>query len=310
MASLPHVYGDAPELARLFKPSEKTTAYGCFKSPESLTHLLDPMPTSAFWQGEGKKDDSGGFRGTRTWQEAVRLVLDGWPEGVAKIAKLRDKINAESPHGPRLVKYSVAGAYPIVARAVAGNPMSMRQIDSARIRRRPVLSLINDMGASCNVDGEVITRRAACTAAIVDAIETAGFSCEVISMFASSCTYNHSGPFRGHAVARVKDAGQPVDVSRLAMGLGHVSFFRRHMFLVIGMDAHNRPVGRNLGYPYPMKPSDLEPGAYVLPGFGTGETPQVAFFKSDEKAAADGLQWLIEDLRKQGCPAFPKELAA
>jgi len=308
MAKTIHTYGDAPELARLLKLPSGRASFGCFKSPESLTAILDPMPVEKFWHQGGKQSGRESFTGTETWAAAVALARDGWREGAERVARLRDKINAANPTGPRMVRYGVAGAYPVVARAVAGNPMNMRSIDTARIRRRPVVTLISDVCASGNVSKDVITRRAAATAAIVDAVEAAGFSCEVVA-FARVKAGGKSN-FAGHVMVTVKEAGQPVDVARLAYGLGHASMFRRQMFLAFGMDTVNTPLGQCLGYPEAIAPHEVEPGAFIVPGFGMGKNDKTALFTTDDSTATRGLAWLVAGLAEQGCPAFETERAA
>jgi hypothetical protein len=301
-----HVFGNAPELARLFKTTSKNLeTFGCFSSPEALTTALEQHGKANFWYDRHENNDS--FLGTKTWKQAIDLCRNGWREGAETVAKLRDKINAANPTGPRIVRYDVAGAYPVVARAVAGNPLNMKRIDTARVRRRPVLSLVSDMCASANVYAAYITRRAAAVAAIVDAAEAAGFQCEIVAAFRTDA---HN--LACHGLVTVKEAGQPVDLPRMAYGLGHAAMFRRQGFGLMTMDRKNKPLGTGLGIPHAIEQRDIfaDAGTYVIPGFGQGYTPQVAHFASDDATATKGIAWLIEGLRAQNCPAFPRDREA
>jgi hypothetical protein len=301
-------YGNAPELARLFLTTHKPTeTFGCFTSPESMTSEIENHK-GGFWH-ESFRKDSDSWSGTKTWAEAIDLCRNGWRDGIEKIAKLREKITAANPIAPRLVRWDVAGAFPSVPRALAGNPLNMRRIDSAQSRRRPILNLITDIAASSSVSADHITRRAACTAAIVDAAEAAGFQCAVITYHRAD---SHCGKLGAAIVTTVKEPGQPVDLARLAYGLGHAGMLRRHGFAAWGMQPACAPLESVLGRPSALTADliDQDSGTYIIPGFGRGQTPQVAHFATDDATATKGMAWLVQSLASQGCPAFPQMEAA
>lgn len=297
------IIGNAPELLDLIPAFTHRDQYAeCFNSPESFAaHIEGRAAAGDSWYQDYYEAGSVQFRQSASLQEAADLCRNGWPDGARRVSELRDKINAANPMGPRLIKWSVAGAYPSIPRYLAGDPLHMRQLDSAKLRRRPVMTIVSGCGANGNVDVKSLTRRAAVTAAIVDVIEAAGFSCAVyVAAFASS------GNLVGGAMVTVKDAGQQVDIGRMAFAMGHGAFFRRFVFGALGNNAATKPLGFGLGTQCKIDASKMPAGAYYIPELDSALQYK---FATDDLAATVGLQWLTAELRKQDCPAFPKDVS-
>jgi hypothetical protein len=296
------IEGNAPQLVGMLPAFPHARQYTeTFDSPEQFARVVGERAASGFgWNRDYA--NNGAFYGTYSLADATKLCIEGWPEGAARVAALRDKINAANPTGPRIVRFDVAGAYPIVPRYVAGNPMSMKRIDTAKLRRRPVLSLVADITANCNVDARAMTNRAAVTAAIVDAIEAAGYSCHVMACGFTGNIPGGGGDLVAGAAWTVKEAGAHVDVGRMAFGIGHAAIFRRFVFCSLGFDKFTSDLRSNLGYAHSLQADGMPRDAYLLPAI---DAVSQAKFKSDDTAEAIGLPWLINELQKQGCPAFP-----
>lgn len=300
------VLNDSPDLMSLLPVMPNPTqTWHCFTSPEAACDNLANMPHA--WEDtySSTEADKVGFTGTDSLQHAFKLCRDGWQDGSERVARLRDKINAQNPIGPRLVKYDVAGAYPIVARHLAGNPLSMRRFDSARLRRKPVLTLINHMGGRFSVPAECFINKCAVVAAIVDAIESAGYSCHVIGISQSATEATYSDYLCGVAIT-IKQPGEQVDISRMAFALGHVGMFRRIVFGTRSTLQANRPLGPGLGSTIDFVPGTLPEATYALPSMNTNHK----LFTTEDKAGTEGLAKLISELAAQGCPAFPQTAQA
>src|SRR6266540_2930067 len=119
------IVGNEKSLADYLPPMR----FGSFwKSPESLGEFLKNFKGKP-WAEAGFEDDRPDWAGCRTLTEAIELAQTGWKEGVPKVVKIRDTINAFNPVSPKAVKYSICGATCDVPRAIAGNIMNMRQMD-------------------------------------------------------------------------------------------------------------------------------------------------------------------------------------
>lgn len=270
-----------------------------WETPEALaSHVATMSPEDSGRWHKGAWTNSESFAGSKDMAHAIDLCRSGWPAGAKRAAKLRDQINAANPMGPRVVKWDVAGAVASVPRALAGNPLAMRRVDSARLRRRPVLTLLSDMSANGGVSASAITNRAAVVAAVVDAVEAAGFACEVVTFECSAA--NGTAQI---VATTVKESSAPADIGRLAFALGHASFFRRLAWAAFTSDAFTSELGGGLGVATRIDEQAANAqGAYILPSAERAESS----FKTESAAATDGLAYLIAALRKQDCPAFPR----
>lgn len=270
-----------------------------WNSPEALTRHVESLGNGTTNWNRGAWTHGESFTGTKDMASAIKLCRDGWPQGAATVERLRDKINASNPVGQRMVRYDVAGAMPSIPRALSGNPLNMRRVDNAKLRRRPVLTLLSDMTANGGISQAAITNRAAVVAAVIDAIEAKGFACQVITFECSSdCGIVQI------VAATVKESYSPADVGRLAFGLGHASMFRRLSWAAFTENVFTSGLGSGLGAATAIDTAACnERGAYVLRTAGENEHA----FKNEKDAAEKGLAWIVDSLREQGCPAFPKE---
>ena len=304
--------GDAQDMAEHFPAVQFRVAHvrHAFSSPETFADWLDKHGTRKAWLSMSKVESICGHHrcGGLDYRDSIRVALAGWTEGAEQAARLRDKITAANPHGPRLARWDVAGAYPNMARALAGNPLHMRRMDSARLKRRPVLTLVSHFGAMSSVDGDTMLRRAAVVAAIVDAVESAGYSSQVIAWTASS--HNGNSKTGAETACVLKDAGQPLDVARLAFGLGHPALLRRMTFAARAAMPSLRILGETMGRTHSdvtLTAEQNADGTFLIPAIQyLGEDN----FNSDDRAATRGLRAIIANLSRQGCPAFPDDRAA
>lgn len=291
--------GDAPELEFLF-PSPRPSlldvrAY--YSSPEALARHIKSLNKSLCWD-RAAWDPGKNFYGTETMEEAIQYAEQGWKDGVTKVTKLSGKILAQNYMQKKPVQYGVAGTTPNIPRAIAGNPVNMRLPDLKKGSRRPVITLLNDMCVSWNNDEILLANRAAVVAALIDMIEGAGYSCEVVSFALSK--------YQGSSLVavQVKNSNQPVDIPRLAFGLGHPAFFRRMIFAEWGSNVANSGViGSGFGCVEVLNIDKIleKDHVYVIPSLQ--DAPRDCF-KTEEAAATKGLQYIIHNLNAQKFPVF------
>jgi hypothetical protein len=201
------------------------------------------------------------------------------------------------------VRFDVAGGVPNSPRALAGNPLNMKRIDMAKARRRPVITLASDVAVNCNVKQEVMQRRAACVTAIVDAIESAGFSCHVVAV-ARSVALNSDTSTSALCVVTLKEASAHADMSRLAYGLGHPTMLRKLSFAALCADKESKGLGTHLGSARGETITDEMKAAQVYMVKSARNADVERAFSSDESAVKVGLKLLLDDLAAQGCPAI------
>jgi hypothetical protein len=178
---------------------------------------------------EGSRDETGRFdRGTATFAEAVDLARHGWPQGRQLISDALAIVFPERAQLPERV-HDVAGAYPDVPRAVAGDPMSMINLRPSSRAARPVVRVDYSRSAPSIVPAAAIINRGAALLGAVDALESAGYSVELRLVFKNTSL---AAPLAFHSAVTIKDAGAPLDIDRAAFALINPAVLRRLAFAI------------------------------------------------------------------------------
>jgi hypothetical protein len=190
------------------------------------------------------RDDSRSQRswyGTPNFEAAERLLSTGWREGAERIAALRDRVSgiveAVKRAKTQQVSYDVTGEWVDVGRIATGEPECCGvQIDDGSSATERVVTLRYNAAVSCSVSTDAITARGVAVLAAVDLIESCGVRCEVYYSQGSRAF----GGAEDHLECNVlvKEAGQAVDLDRLAFVLTHPSFFRRFGFAFLEGNGH------------------------------------------------------------------------
>jgi len=171
---------------------------------------------SSVAEREHSWDLSAGYDG------AVELARSGWEDGVGKVSALISSL----PTGQRAERtYSLGGDYPDVARAVSGDPFNMVRRGNAHKPRQTMTICVN-VCCSSGTSAQRMANFAAAMVSIVDRLENRGVRVELIGC-AVIATDNRS---RASIAWTIKSAGDPLDLSAVAFGLGHPAMFRRLVF--------------------------------------------------------------------------------
>lgn len=213
-----------------------------------LAHLrsMDGLPNNAIGGENPRTATNDTWRGG-TYDKARTLAHDGWREGADKLSSItRAAANLSAPMLRPVSSYDVAGAFPDVPRAVAGDPLNMVNIGDEQIATRPSVRLWVEMGVSCNVTPKQIENYGAALLSQVDAMESADIRCEINLVW--TCEARDGFDYQITIVA--KTAEQPLDIERLAFLMLHPSQFRRLIFDVMSRDPNFRPVAKTSSYGY------------------------------------------------------------
>jgi hypothetical protein len=289
--------GDALYLERYVPGTHHAS---CWESPESFAKYIESLNKSNAWHPSGWEEGDD-FSGSRSMGQTIEQCRYGWPEGAEAAAKIRDRVLAENPVRKEPVKYGIAGSFPNVPRAIAGDPMNMRVMDATKTKKKPVITLVSNMSCPWYVSAKTISNRAASVAAVVDQIEAAGYCCEVVAVATTCSGYGGDKGFISTVSVLVKPSHQPVDIGRLAFGLGNSGMFRRMVFADWGSERTCEKLGHCLGHVYELQPSEdfRDKNIYFLP-----QMSQSDMFETPEKCATEGVAYLLDSLAEQGCPAF------
>lgn len=224
------------------------------------------------------------FTGTASFDEAVRLARYGWKDGLSRLSSAMDVIANSASHDPLpLVSMDVAGAYPLVPVAVAGDPLNMVHLAPSEDRVRPVLRIAYNTGALARYAAHEMTNAGAAFLSIVAGLEANGFRVEVTMCPTSQ---GHGGKItKTMARTVIKRADESLELDRLAFCLLHASCHRRINFSRI--ERHPELCeGWSSTYGSTCDPddADIEPGQAYVAGtrtFAAGSkelaTPEAAY---------------------------------
>ena|ERR1043166_10252420 len=229
------------------------------------------------------------FSGTVDFAEALALARDGWPEGAARVKQiataLSDRIQG-SLNERQIAAWDVTGADVDVGRFVVGEPENMIDFVPDVVNApAKFLRVVINISASHAFTVDQITRKGAAVVALVDALESQGYRVEIDAV---ECSASDRRPTHTHTtVIRLKQAGEPCEIDRLAFAMAHPAMLRRlHFSFVETLSAEWRArihVGGNYGYPWnAATEADITVGALKL---------------WDESAS---VRWVLEQLRAQG----------
>lgn len=171
------------------------------------------------------------FTGTDSYAEAEQLAMNGWSEGRQKVEALTGSLVASL--SSRIVREEwvadVEGAYVDLGLYVAHEPEYWRrpeEVWSDGASRKHVRILVNG-SASCGVDANLIMRRGAGIAALVDLLELAGMAVTLDLVY---CIRDSRSDKNISTMVTLKRADERGDPNKLVFWLAHPSALRRMMF--------------------------------------------------------------------------------
>jgi hypothetical protein len=229
--------------------------------------------------------DEPDWSGTKTFEDAVKLAVEGWPKGRENLMDAMAQA-ASMPSMTPSFTMDVAGAYPIAAIAAAGDPCSMVDLSPVEDRVRPIVRLVVCRNGSASYSAKDFLNYGAAVLSYIEGLEAAGFRVEIEMAFVGqysdgSCSKHYMGVI-------VKRAEDHLELDKLAFCLTHVAMFRRLGFAV----KESTPgvweqLGGSYGYGRNPEPGiDTEPGQIIIPSIqvanpGSKElkTPQAALEK-------------------------------
>lgn len=171
------------------------------------------------------------FTGTCSFDEAIKLASFGWPEGLKKIREIEAELNKGVSRETYKdeVASDVAGEWYDMSDVVAGVPDCARNMHKVVAEREgKIVDVVCSVSVSCAVDTGVMITKGAAVCALVDALEAAGYRCNVVMVSATEHGYGVKSTHQ--FTVPVKQADHPLDLENMVFALAHPSTFRRLMF--------------------------------------------------------------------------------
>jgi hypothetical protein len=258
---------------------------------DSFAEFLAHVGSDVAGPATSRSTSNAGWSGTPTFEEAMRLAREGWPEGLEMIQRLTTRlehITSDLVAKP-IVQWDVAGDFADAGLYATGVPECMGFFAEAEPTKGSgkIVKIRLNSSVSGGVGTGTIMRRGAVACALIDALESAGRSCEV--EIASS---THDG-WKVATTVPIKSAGEPLELDRMAYNLAHPSSFRRLMFSAWEhLPDEIRHANGYFG------------GTYGMPTSYTGgqcdiDVPHMSLREYPDDASL--LAWIKEQLIAQGC---------
>lgn len=186
-----------------------------------------------------------------TPENGAMMGVSGWVDGAKKARDTAKKLIAGAHNvfgeSSRQV-WGESGNWVDVGRVLDGDPEPMALRRDALARSGRTVTILVNIGASHNVDGEVMARKAAAISAMCAAAESRGLRVGLLA-FSNNGKYPSSKETSCFVVP-VKKPGDPMNLARLAFWAGHPSALRRHIFAMreaLGSETFYRRHGDSYG---------------------------------------------------------------
>lgn len=205
-----------------------------FKSIHEFENFITKNPENKVFKdchylaSKDKKYWTVDFTKTKSFDEAIDLLHDGWTD---KAKELTKKLNAVERDMAPIMKQqrcvSVAGYQPIVPLFLAGQPANMVGTRMQPVKQK-VVTLVKSVSYSGNVEPEEWTEQGLKALAVVKKLESNGLRVNVDIVRGG---YDPDTKSNGIVCrVRVKNANERLNVSKLAFTMCHPSIQRRLMF--------------------------------------------------------------------------------
>jgi hypothetical protein len=206
------------------------------------------------------KGRSGGFHATENYGEALELLRHGWAEGLRKIAvSLAANPPAVAPQP--VTRYDVAGFRPHVQRYIAGDPFCMVARGEDNDHKPTVRLMVNGFLSSGNTKTQRLNQGMGLVQ-LVDQLERQGRRVELVIYFYGS-SWSRVAPYDIRIT--VKEAGEPVELDRIAFAFMHVDFFRRIGFGLIERFYDQKKDFGSYGSPADVDVKTLDADTVLIP---------------------------------------------
>lgn len=169
------------------------------------------------------------FFGTKDYEEATRLITNGWEEKLSEIKKQFTssiKQNSNGTINKRRTYNHVVGYAPNVPNAILGLPQSMinSQTEAQKVK---VVSLIYSPTANCGTDIDTFIKAGIVILNIVHQLELNGI--RVNLQIAAKDSMDYGNNFSAVFVT-IKNYREALDIKKVAFPIAHPSMLRRFGF--------------------------------------------------------------------------------
>ena len=221
-----------------------------------------PLNETFRWQKLSSTDGSYSFTQTQSYEEATKLLKDGWSSMAQDITKKLNVIKNQvvNEHVQKIL-YDVVGFQASVPRYLQGIPTSMVNKKLVPVKQK-VITLDKDISYNASIKTEQIIEASVQTLQLIKKIEAQGIRVNLNLIWGVA-----AGGTKEVAKVRLKSANERLNISKLSFPLVHPSMLRRLCFRYLEV-APTVTKSYTWGYGSPLDGSHLKTyckDEYVLP---------------------------------------------
>lgn len=166
------------------------------------------------------------FTGTKSLDEALDLMRNGWGEGSEKLSHIfKEKVKAAEIGKVRKNVIGVQGYQPIVPLYLANQPESMVSSVMKPMKQK-IVTLDKDICYSCRTESDDIFEHSARALRVIHNFESSGYRCNLNVVLGTSDYYGKEYYIK----VKVKSANERFNISKMTFPLAHTSMLRRLYF--------------------------------------------------------------------------------
>lgn len=288
------------DVAVVRSPKPNHLVYEFATWSDYIDHATNSKSALTGWD-RGSEHYDPSFNHTVSWEAFRDLELTGWKDGAQKVSDLAQAIFTRVSTMIRRpsISRNVIGDMLDPALYVMGVPDPWYVFDEEIVDGigRKVFRLVYNQSTSCGVSTEVMIARGSVIAALVNVLELAGHSVEVLLVNALDYSTKPAPINKLEWSVPVKYADQPLSIPRLALALAHPDSFRRLGFRIYETVFPDKSRGQLLcNYGNYGKPTDTDffrDRADILIDKALYGNDQ---WTNHEKA----VNWVLDQLKAQG----------
>jgi hypothetical protein len=165
----------------------------------------------------------------KSWDQAIKVLREGWPKGAERSKKLADSIAALLPEpetARRRPRWNDddGGELDRDRLYTSGVETAFRGTTRVKLRAPRAIKIVANWSMHCGYTGEQVAWNGAAIAALCDLLERADYAAELSLMFATD--HYSEGNHIVCVVVRVKTAGEPLSMNAIAAVAGHAGIYR------------------------------------------------------------------------------------
>lgn len=240
------------------------------------TKFAGPLASKEYEPGSVKGVTNLPWAGTNDWYQALEMADNGWPEGLDYMEQFTPKAVTQ-PAIRTKFRRDIGGAYASVPHYNTGDPQHMMTPYKRKVEHKRFVQVFLNVGVSCNVEADFLLRYATAVTSLIDGLENAGHSVEILQFYNCVSTgtmnlavkpvckehpelnavayendYQFTRAFLTHFVM-LKRAHEFMSPVHMAFRLAHPAWFRRFHFRMLENFPSRLIKGFQTGYGRPRE---------------------------------------------------------